>query len=72
MNFWIDFYQKESDRKDEVFILVGTKKDLAESSAVPNQIIDRDEIKQLVEKYRFTFKFETSAKTNLNIDLVFE
>lgn len=25
-----------------------------------------------MEKYRFTFKFETSAKDNINIDLVFE
>jgi predicted GTPase len=67
---WVEFFEAESERKDEVLVLVGTKKDLVEGDLEP--AADKDEIKQLVEKYRFTFKFETSAKANLNIDMVFE
>ena len=56
---------------------MGAKKDLLQlpQPGSPQQTlppIGREEVKQLVEKYRFTFKFETSAKDNHNIDLVFE
>ena len=35
-------------------------------------LIEKSSVKEFVEKHRFTFKFETSAKDNQNIDLVFE
>ena len=43
------------------------KKGLAKESAVL-----KEEVKALIEKYKFMFKFETSAKLNLNITAVFE